>query len=193
MKSSSPGPKKSTLFCIHGSLGSGKSTLMRHVVMRLKNSPCFPKKYIASFFINGSPEVGASHKTPAEIYQSLLVQLLRTPLFQADDSELFNAQKFDMLLSKEVHGNQQELCEVLKGLFRQERLEQTMICIDAIDKCTNPDALVQFFRDITPMAPAAKLRICFTSQQTFPMIDSQCKHIAIESFNHNDISSYVEN
>jgi hypothetical protein len=184
-------PEQPALLCIHGSLGSGKSTLMKHVVTSLQRSSRFPKGNIAAFFC-GSSEDNTSHSTPAEIYRSLLVQVLGDASFQEDALELMNTHQAELLLSQEVHAHNQELCNVLKGLFREPGRKQVIVFIDAVDKCTDPDELVQFFQDVATMAPAAKMKICFTSQQTFPIIGSQCQHISIEDFKHEDIASYVQ-
>ncbi|RYP69457.1 hypothetical protein DL771_006109 [Monosporascus sp. 5C6A] len=152
------------------------------------------KKYYQEAIASRESNEGVStteQPLQAEIYRSLLVQILRTPLFKEDASELVDTHE-SKLLSQEVQAHHEELCKVLKGLFRKPRLELTIMFIDAVDKCTDPDELVKFFQDIAPMAHAAKLKICFTSQQRFPLVDSQCEHIAIEDFNGGDIASYIE-
>ncbi|KAF2878533.1 hypothetical protein BDV95DRAFT_589453 [Massariosphaeria phaeospora] len=185
-------PKQLALLCIHGSLGSGKSTLMKHVVASLQRSPHARKNNVAAFFCGASKE-NTSDTTPAEIYRSLLLQILRNASLQENASEIVeNIHTARLLLKQEEHAHHKHLCKVLKDLFRDPQRTQTVVLIDAINKCTDPDELIEFFQDIASTAPATKIKICFTCQRTFPIVDSQCRHIAIEDFNHGDIASYVE-
>ncbi|KAF5604306.1 het-domain-containing protein [Fusarium pseudocircinatum] len=185
-------PERSALLCIHGRLGSGKSTLMRYIVTSLQRSPQDMKTNIAAFF-NVSPETGMSPNTPAEIYRALLIQLLRNPSFRSDAANLVESLQSEFLLSVEdVEMHRGDFCTILKDIFRKPRYEATIIFIDAVDKCTDPDEILQFFEDISPWAPAARLKICFTAQKKFPIISSPYEDIPMEKNNVTDIASYLD-
>lgn len=140
---------------------------MRHVVTSLKHSLRSLKQNIAAFF-NGSSENGVSRNTPAEIYRSLLVQVLRTHSFQEDALELMDTQESKLLLSQEVQAHHQELFKVLESLFRKPRLEKIIMLNEAVDKCIDPDELMQFFQDIAPTISVAKLKIYLPASRRSP-------------------------
>jgi hypothetical protein len=173
-------PDHSKVLCIHGSLGSGKSTLMRHIVMSLKQTPLAPKRTIAAVF-NIFSEDDVPHNGPAEIYRSLLFQILQSSSYQEEASKLVGTYGARLILKQEVQGYEQELCKILKDLFRSPGLSQTDIFIDAVEKCTNPDRLVQFFQDIIPVAPRGMLKICFTTQQTIRCCTRNANIFALRS------------
>jgi hypothetical protein len=185
--------KFSQLLCIHGRVGSGKSTLTKYIVNSLRDRARFSKQIILSFFLD-SNEHDLSRNTPGEIYRSLLIQLLREPAIKGEVARVMKMP----WISKPIVDNGEharhyhKLRNVLKDLLHTERSEQVVVVIDAVDKCTDTDALVQFFQDLVPSPTTAKLTICFTGRQVFPIIDRICTHIAIETHNQDDIAFYIE-
>lgn len=183
--------EKSRVLCVRGSLGSGKSTLMRYVVNFLRCSPLPNERTIAAFYTSSS-EDGPSLKPPSEIYRSLLVQILQKPCFMVAASKIVGTHKAKLLLDKKAEAPQQELCSMLKDVFRNTSCEKTYIFLDAVDKCSDPDELIQFFQDMVAIAPGGMFKLCFTTQQSFPVIQSQCDQICLEDFNHEDIALFVD-
>jgi Cdc6-like AAA superfamily ATPase len=179
---------------IHGRVGSGKSTLSKYMAGSLRDKSRFPQQIVLSFFL-GSTKHGKPQSTPAEIYRSLLVQILRESYFKEDAARLMKDRSMSKLI---LNGGEDDwpsrLCNVIKDLFRKWRLRsnKAVIIIDAIDNCTDTDALVQFFQDMTLLRCDANLKILFTSRQRFPIIDRICTHIAIETYNQDDIAFYIK-
>jgi hypothetical protein len=179
-----------SLLSIQGSLGSGKSTLMRFLVTHLRNMS-WSSHTVAAVF-NSSKENAVRQNAPAEILRTLLIQLLCHYSFREDAAAMLNTPISKILLQDDVHNYQQELCSALGSLFRTRRSHQTFLCIDAVEKCPHPDILLQLIEDLDSVAAAANLKICITSQQTIPLLDSRCEKVVVDHMNHGDIKIYVE-
>ncbi|KAH7372249.1 hypothetical protein BKA66DRAFT_174834 [Pyrenochaeta sp. MPI-SDFR-AT-0127] len=183
--------QKAPMLCIHGHLGSGKSTLIRHILSSLKHSSDSPRKIIVAFFV-GATDDDMPHNSPAEIYRSFLVQIFRNPSFQDLGLKLLDAHMIKLLTGSDNQNNKSEMCRVLKSVLYAIRSEQTIIFLDGLDKCTDSDELIRLFQDVASTNYVTHLKVVFTSQQKFPILESICTQIAIEDFNHEDIALYIE-
>jgi hypothetical protein len=147
---------------IKGKPGAGKSTMMKHAL--LKTRRLLASAVIISFFFNARGDI--LEKSTLGMYRSLLLQLLTAiPSLQDDFVRMFSR--------KRKHGdvykwNIEELQEFFiagaKGL-QQHRL----VCfIDALDECKENEVreLVEFLEGLgdTAVSSGTSLNICLSSR-----------------------------
>ncbi|KAL6811155.1 hypothetical protein GGI42DRAFT_339932 [Trichoderma sp. SZMC 28013] len=152
---------------LSGKPGAGKSTIMKFVYARLKETEDNTKSTTVSFFFNARGEL--LEKSTTGMYRSLLLQLLEAfPNLQQvfDDLSLIPENRYDCPTT-----------HIIRKLFRRAVLllnSHALICIvDALDECDEQQIrdMVGYFEELGRDAVKnnIQLRICFSSRH-YPYI-----------------------
>lgn len=182
---------------IRGKPGSGKSTIMRHIVDRTKKLLANDKQVlILSFFFHGRGTT--LQKSPLGLYRSLLHQLLEA----APDSliHLIGTYKRNENTKGECgkgwNWEQNELSDFLEGALQEvSRTLSVWLFIDALDEVGKKDAVELIRRSkllIQGLPISAKFRFCFSSRH-YPVLAQDFNvNICLEDENLGDISEFVK-
>lgn len=188
------GSDQPKILYLTGKLGSGKSTLMRHVVTTLKHQSKTPIRNVVAFFFASSKDA-VLNRTSSDVSRSLLSQLFRIPSFREDALKFMDKYGSKLLLPHEKRWHPGELHEAVMDLFRQPRTDEVIIFVDAVDECMDADKLVRFLQDMLSVAHARNskrtLKICLSWQGSPPLTDEESERICIEDHNQDDIALYV--
>lgn len=187
------------LFWIKGKPGSGKSTLMKHFLDNIENTPGFQKEDIVLSFFFHARSGGELQKTPHGLFRSLLHQLLRKVPTAMED----------LVFAFEVwYNSQKQIDESYNwGLVELEkRLEQSLqktletnhvwLLVDALDESGKENAreMLGCFKSLlreTKSVPS-KFRICFTCRPYPQLGEIGGFQICLENENDNDISTWLD-
>jgi hypothetical protein len=180
------------LFWIKGKPGSGKSVMMKQMLMQLRISQS--SSAIISFFFNahGSP----LEKRPLGLFRSLLHQLLRQRrhLFT---SFLPKFQTKQDTLKPDWEWGEGELREYFSDVVTSAQVPSMIVFIDALDECERDSEMrrvVSFLAELASSAVLSGCRfyVCMSSRH-FPQISVLgCLEITMESWNASDIFKYVQ-
>ena len=178
------------LLWIKGKPGSGKSTVLKHV---LENAEREPKQnlILASFFFHGR---GAPiQRSVLGLFRSLLHQILQLDrVLLSDFTSLYNNKSE----SEGQYGikwtwNENQLQGFFKSIVvHTARTHKMRIYIDALDECGQDTALdlVEFFRCF-----AGPISICFSCRH-YPFVALEGgDEVRVEDENKQDINFYVRN
>ncbi|KAI8629819.1 hypothetical protein F5Y19DRAFT_77450 [Xylariaceae sp. FL1651] len=173
----------STILWISGKAGSGKTTLMKHLVDHhlRKNAS---STHVAYFFF--------SHHCKVESVTDLLGSLMYQTLKSAP-SWLTLDTYTQLIERREILGSDRPWDEdVLTENFLQLVDKTTapgcsvLFVIDALDECHDADKVVGLFQSLaTTLNPVRNIRVCFSSRLS-PSLDSTWE-ICMESNNFSDI------
>ena len=177
---------------IKGKPGAGKSTMMKHALLKTKRS--LAGAAIISFFFNARGSV--LEKSTLGMYRSLLLQLLTAiPPLQDDFVKMFSQKrKRGDLYEWDIEELQEFLITAARGLEHYR-----LVCfIDALDECEESEVreLVDFLEDLgeTAVSSGTSLNICLSSRH-YPHIRIQ-KGIQLtvegQGGHGEDIATYVE-
>jgi ankyrin repeat protein len=177
---------------IKGKPGAGKSTMMKHALLKTKK--LFADAAIVSFFFNARGSV--LEKSTLGMYRSLLHQLLTAiPPLQDDFVRMFSQKrKHGDLYKWNIEELQEFLITAAMGLKRYR-----LVCfIDALDECEENEVreLVDFLEGLgeTAVSSGTSLNICLSSRH-YPHIRIQ-KGIQLtvegQGGHDKDIATYVE-
>ncbi|KAF1998124.1 ankyrin [Amniculicola lignicola CBS 123094] len=180
---------------IKGKPGAGKSTLMKFLDSKAKNSAkSDPNALVASFFFNARGE--QLERCTTGVYRSLLWQLFeKAPDLQEILGE-FDTNTRRIIQSK---GWQQEILkETLGDVVERLGCRTLQIFIDALDECDDEDVadMISFLEDIGEQAVEANvhLHICFSSRHYPTIVIRRGKQIVLEdeTEHDDDIIRYID-
>jgi ankyrin repeat protein len=177
---------------IKGKPGAGKSTMMKHTLVKTKK--LLAGAVIVSFFFNARGSV--LEKSTLGMYRSLLLQFLTAiPPLQDDFVQMFSQKrKHRDLYEWNIEELQEFLIKAAKGLEHYR-----LVCfIDALDECEENEVreLVDFLEGLgeTAVSSGTSLNICLSSRH-YPHIRIQ-KGIQLtvegQGGHDKDIATYVE-
>jgi ankyrin repeat protein len=177
---------------IKGKPGAGKSTVMKHALLKTKK--LLAGAVIVSFFFNARGSV--LEKSTLGMYRSLLLQLLTAiPSLQDDFFRMFSQKrKHSDLYEWNIEELQEFLITAARGLEHYR-----LVCfIDALDECEENEVreLVDFLEGLgeTAVSSGTSLNICLSSRH-YPHIRIQ-KGIQLtvegQGGHDKDIATYVE-
>jgi hypothetical protein len=177
---------------IKGKPGAGKSTMMKHALLKTKK--LLAGAAIVSFFFNARGSV--LEKSTLGMYRSLLLQLLTAiPPLQDDFVQMFSQKrKRGDLYEWNIEELQEFLITAARGLGHYR-----LVCfIDALDECEENEVrkLVDFLEGLgeTAVSSGTSLNICLSSRH-YPHIRIQ-KGIQLtvegQGGHDKDIATYVE-
>ncbi|VUC32372.1 unnamed protein product [Clonostachys rosea] len=190
------------LLWITGKPGSGKSTLIKHVLMvesEGRSNESHNTIVLSFFFHNNESGLQA---TPLDFYRSLLHQLIvryRDQLWNQLVGVVQNFQKssgrsFSDTEGGDWHVNELErlLQSCIKRVLETHAIE---IMVDALDECSEDGvvSLEAFFKNIRsqPASNPSRLGICITCRH-FPLVRWQeGSEISVELRNEADIRTYA--
>ena len=177
---------------IKGKPGAGKSTMMKHALLKAKK--LFADAAIVSFFFNARGSV--LEKSTLGMYRSLLHQLLTAiPPLQDDFVQMFSQKRRH---SDPYEWSIEELQEFLIAAARGLEHYRLVCFIDALDECEENEVreLVDFLEGLgeTAVSSGTSLNICLSSRH-YPHIRIQ-KGIQLtvegQGGHDKDIATYVE-
>jgi hypothetical protein len=188
--------KTRRLLWIKGSLGSGKSTLMKEAFLR------HPAKgqYTAAFFCDASAKE-VRLRSASGMLQSLLYQLL--PLcFRGD---LRRRDLIDILETKykratsagvQMEWESEELVQLLRTVVSQNSDRDIVLFVDALDQYPENDRI--FIIDCLEHLSSkendiySRVHIWISSRDQILLVPEDCLSVQIESVNWEDINNYVD-
>jgi ankyrin repeat protein len=176
------------LLWLKGKPGSGKSTLMKHLVIHLQNQN--KDDIVASFFFNGR----------GEILQRSVEGMFRTLLYQI----FCHMPRITRHLSQHARSitNRTWPLQVLMNIFREvvtslDTGERLICIIDGLDECEEHEIrqVVDFFEDLSESATFhnKQFLLCYSSRH-YPNISTRAHEEIIldaQPEHMHDISSYV--
>ncbi|KAL4878040.1 hypothetical protein BJY04DRAFT_196939 [Aspergillus karnatakaensis] len=192
-------PQKTGLLLVKGKPGSGKSTVMRHLVdtLKLANDTSLRMKTISFFVTNRGSKI---QNSPEGIYRSLLHQIMVAfPACSTDMVSLYKSRCETMGSAGEGwrwHANElEEFLErcVLRVLDRSS----LQIVVDALDECEIDTArgLARVFQRILEVSATSQfgLKVCFSCRH-FPNIILSRTHleVRVEDENTHDIQHFIK-
>lgn len=177
------------LLWIKGNPGSGKSTVLKHILETAEREPK-QKSISASFFFHGR---GAPiQRNVLGLFRSLLHQILQqNRALLSDLTSLYNKKiKTEGQYGIDWTWNENQLQSFFKSnVVHMARTHQTRVYIDALDECGQDIALelVEFFRWF-----AVPISICFSCRH-YPFVALEGgNEICVEDENEQDIHNYVQ-
>jgi len=197
------------LLWLKGHPGTGKSVIMKEAFRRAALSEA-DTGYCATFFFNAKGN--QLEQSPTGVFLSLLYQLL--PKYRGYLQSLSARWENETILtpngadkegksllqswtSAELGALLQSWTSAeLEALFEslvQKSTKRTLIFVDALDECDQPESQAYFWRRITKWAhdKGIPLSVCLSSRH-FPTIAiADCLEIVLESHNNQGIASYV--
>jgi hypothetical protein len=177
---------------IKGTIGSGKSVLMKQMLVNLKDRT--PRSTVVSFFFNARGAI--LEKSSSGLYRSLVHQLLddhRDLLLRL----LPRFQKKSRSMSPGWKWHEREIQDLLVEIATMSLKTSLVILVDALDECENQsDArkIVSFLRSLSSsaMASGSILKICLSSRHYPEITAPGCLEIFVEKWNDADIVTYVK-
>ncbi|KAI9159095.1 ankyrin repeat domain-containing protein [Paramyrothecium foliicola] len=157
---------------IKGKPGAGKSTLMKHSLIRFEND-IFPDHHVAAYFFNARGN--KLEKSPSGMLRSITYQLL-----DADDNICDQFSKFfpEKTIMNEEHWEWRpgELEAFLRSIVQTWQAKPLLLLIDALDECNDSDVrqVVNFLESISKKATRCQrsLKICLSSRH-YPSINME--------------------
>ena len=177
------------LLWIKGKVGSGKSTMIKHIFLRSSSKACR-----MAFFFNarGGPE----EKNAYGLFKALLHQLVSN--FPHSRNIIIKRYKLKKRQSgkSDVLWSLPELRELLHDVILNAGKTPIEIFIDALDECNETEvrSLVTFFSWCASDAVAHKtiLRICWSSRHYRHVSVEHHFQILVENMNSADITLWVQ-
>ena len=177
------------LLWIKGNPGSGKSTVLKHLLETAEREPK-QKSILASFFFHGR---GAPiQRNVLGLFRSLLHQILQqNRALLSDLTSLYNKKsETEGQYGIDWTWNENQLQSFFKSnVVHTARTHQMRVYIDALDECGQDIALelVEFFRWF-----AAPISICFSCRH-YPFVSLEGgNEVYVEDENEHDIDNYVQ-
>ena len=181
---------------IKGHPGVGKSTLMKHTLLRCQKE--FKDHSIAFYFFNARGSL--LEKSLKGMLRSLMVQLLEQDSFLLEQFNRIYVQKETRHRGLEWKWEWEigELKEFLLLQYERRQCKDTLILVDALDECNDTDVqeVVDFLENLSENAiqSGSNLRICLSSRH-YPHIDMKKKiELVVEqqAEHDQDIANYVQ-
>jgi hypothetical protein len=169
---------------IRGNPGSGKSTLMKHILKVAMERD--KRKSIISFFFNAR---GQSLEKSAEgMYRSLLYQLLSNFPYLYSDRFRINQQRWPIKMLENM---------LWTSVMSLKPNDHPTCYIDALDECTQEQVrdVVELFEDLadTAVSQGKRLSICFASRHYPHITMHKSEELKLDNrgWHLGDISIYV--
>ncbi|KAK4189520.1 Pfs NB-ARC and ankyrin domain protein [Podospora australis] len=177
---------------IKGNPGTGKSTLMKFVLKKMKANKDID--HVISFFFNARGE--HLEKSTSGMYRSLLLQILeRIPALQ---ESVFESLGFITWTDGSHHWSIESLKELFEEAVRGLGSSSVVCFIDALDECDDSEVrdMVSFFEHLGEVATETGVRfqVCFSSRHyPYISINNSLDLVLQEEEGHKqDIINYVD-
>ncbi|KAH7375683.1 hypothetical protein B0T11DRAFT_345696 [Plectosphaerella cucumerina] len=188
-------PEHGGFLWIKGNPGTGKSTLMKFLFERAKESAKDDPSHIyLSFFFNARGDI--DEKSTHGLYRSLLHQLFRHAPDLVDSLEWMTLDGARGIQRSGWH--EEALKQTLKHATKALGDRSLTIFVDALDECDQTQAtdMVETFEELCELAQSLsiELRICFSSRH-YPTITIQTGVELIlehETGHDEDIRTYIK-
>ncbi|KAK6700906.1 hypothetical protein SNK04_010842 [Fusarium graminearum] len=178
--------KPSQPLWITGKAGTGKSTLMKHIIEAYRLEHTSSQAVVSYFFSAGS----ANHSV-VSLLSSLLHQLLKTTP-STRSFEIFS--KFHHRREHEISDSVRDIDILMESLLlladkSTAQGDSIFFIIDALDECADPSKLVTLLWRLNDLNPSRKLRICISSRPSSFSVPGA--EIRLEDNNSLDIQRYL--
>ncbi|EXJ66951.1 uncharacterized protein A1O5_10146 [Cladophialophora psammophila CBS 110553] len=180
---------------INGKAGSGKSTLMKHILDH-GNFPDADKApvLIASYFFD--PFTDGTGRSVPEFYRALLHQLWNQAKLLPCEHDILDsaALHFASQLRGKWVNEPSLLVDQLNLLLSDIGQHHPIyIVIDALDECAKDEitSILEFLRQALGQAPPSHLRICVSSRNTFSCSEDDLR-VFVDQENAEDIVNFTE-
>ena len=188
---------KSGIFRIQGNAGTGKSTLMKHLVTREISTSTLSQKVITTFsFFDSGDDL---EKSLLGFIRSLLHQIFQqAPRLAGPAMREFLKQRRSDNSNIRYWDDPETLKNVLTETLKEESAYQFCLFIDALDECRFPSFRenIQFLSDMAgKSSPGMAVKICFSSRPN-PLISHAFRDVPmtiLEDHNADDIQRFIDN
>lgn len=184
--------KHNGVLWIKGKPGSGKSTLMKHSLIRFETMFC--DHHVAAYFFNARGDI--LEKSPSGMLRSFTYQLLDIDEMIYNHFANYFPEKTRMDI-KDWIWRPSELEGFLRSVVETQQAKPLLLLVDALDECDISDVrkVVGFLESLSKKATRCRssLKICLSSRH-YPTINMEKKlELIIEnSWGHSkDIIRYV--
>ncbi|CAG8953838.1 hypothetical protein HYFRA_00006730 [Hymenoscyphus fraxineus] len=179
------------ILCIKGHPGTGKSTVMKHLVTQFNALNTNDDKIILYFYFNARNNVDLE-KSSTGLFRALLHQLLKTcPPLSYNVLQVFRERQTHDNWSWHENETRQYFFEALK----EKNIKPVTIFIDALDECgTGSNDIVAHFEDAVRHAiqDDRNLNLCISSRH-YPNISiPKSKKLNVEDNNQDDLHKYID-
>ncbi|KPM44913.1 hypothetical protein AK830_g1632 [Neonectria ditissima] len=179
--------KPSQILWVSGNPGSGKSTLMKHIIKHEAPESSVNSTLVAQFFFSQHGEI----QSMGSLLRSLLYQILQST------SSSWTFEVFATLIEKrETLGSDRPwdddlLAENLLRLIDKSTAlgDSFSFYIDALDECNEPDRVIALVRRLNSLSPPRGIRTCLSSRHS-PSF-TPAREICMEDNNLDDIQRYL--
>ncbi|KAL9043967.1 MAG: hypothetical protein Q9214_002865 [Letrouitia sp. 1 TL-2023] len=188
-------PESASILWIKGKPGSGKSILMKNILLCQERSVLEGDAICISFFFNGR---GAEiERSPLGLYQSLLFQLLQSSDALMTEFLPNYIRKEQQSFGEKITWQTHELSKFFHSAIIEMKSTSIYIFVDALDECDEDDVrtIIRDFEDTSAAAVSngSVVKICLSSRH-FPQISLRnvtSQEIFLESSNFEDIRHFV--
>ncbi|KAI1174175.1 ankyrin repeat-containing domain protein [Nemania sp. FL0916] len=193
-------PTHNGILWIKGKPGSGKSTVMKHLLSFCEAS--FGTHRVISYFFNARG--GVLEKTPLGMMRSIVYQLVsKSDTIYHAFIEVYREKRAEYYRKNTqqqhygIQWQQPELKGFIQSIAKQQQPEPLLLLVDALDECADTEVrdVVSFLETIssTAVESGTELRICLSSRH-YPEIGMKRQlTLVMESTNEHqkDIARYV--
>ncbi|KAH8889254.1 hypothetical protein GQ53DRAFT_870313, partial [Thozetella sp. PMI_491] len=184
------------LLQITGKVGSGKSTLMKHLYDTTRSSSRKHNVFVASFFFN---KRGTKLEHSAQgLFHALIYQIGAFHPASLGPVMEHSLDELEALQSADHASYLQKLKSILLEIFSNQAYapRKTIILIDALDECESDEALETgyFLGKLARSAYESnvKLNICMSRREYPSLTIRDSLQINMEAFNQRDIQQYIQ-
>lgn len=178
---------------IKGKAGSGKSTLMKHLLQNLRQNPVSPPLTVAAFFYHATGH--EVERSTSGLLRAILYQIFTQNQSLLEDFISISDGRF--LKGQNLQWEVAELMEALRMAGELESWTTAIFLLDGLDEGSREEIrqLLPFFEQLCRedlKKSHVKLKVCFSSRHYPNITINDCPEIHVERYNYQDIKTFTD-